>query len=106
MSVPRIGVSVDLVILTVRRGELSALAWRRDTDPYAGLPGLPGGFIRLDEKVYSTAQIDTAWTLAMWEDFKNWFDTDEKAAPYRHLSWESELEKARDVDANNSQIRL
>jgi len=64
------------------------------------------GFIRLEQKVYSTAQIDTAWTLEMMEDFKNWFDTDPAAADYRHLSWTEELEKAREVDANNSQIRL
>lgn len=55
MTVPRIGVSVDLVILTVRGAELSVLAWRRDTDPYAGLPGLPGGFIRLDEDLPAAA---------------------------------------------------
>ncbi len=55
VSVPRIGVSVDLVILTVRRGQLSTLAWRRDTDPYAGLQGLPGGFIRLDEDLPAAA---------------------------------------------------
>src|SRR4029077_9668619 len=36
-------------------GQLSTLAWRRDTDPYAGLQGLPGGFIRLDEDLPATA---------------------------------------------------
>jgi 8-oxo-dGTP diphosphatase len=55
VSVPRIGVSVDLVILTVRHGQLSTLAWRRDSDPYAGLLGLPGGFIRLDEDLPAAA---------------------------------------------------
>jgi 8-oxo-dGTP diphosphatase len=55
VTVPRIGVSVDLVILTVRDGQLTVLAWRRDTDPYAGLPGLPGGFIRLDEDLPAAA---------------------------------------------------
>jgi 8-oxo-dGTP diphosphatase len=49
VSVPRIGVSVDLVILTIRAGQLAALAWRRDSDPYAAMLALPGGFIRLDE---------------------------------------------------------
>ena len=49
VSVPRIGVSVDLVILTIRGGELAALAWRRDSDPYPEMLALPGGFIRLDE---------------------------------------------------------
>jgi 8-oxo-dGTP diphosphatase len=55
VPVPRLGVSVDLVILTVRNGQLSTLAWRRDTDPYAGLLGLPGGFIRLDEDLPAAA---------------------------------------------------
>lgn len=64
------------------------------------------GFIRLDEKVYSTAQIDTAWTVPMWEDFINWFKTSDKAADYQHLDWSEELEKAREVDENNSQVRL
>jgi len=47
--VPRIGVSVDLVILTIRDDQLATLAWRRDSQPYAGLQALPGGFVRLDE---------------------------------------------------------
>lgn len=55
MTVPRIGVSVDLVILTVRGGQLAALAWRRDSDPYAGMQALPGGFIRLDEDLPAAA---------------------------------------------------
>jgi 8-oxo-dGTP diphosphatase len=55
VTVPRIGVSVDLVILTVRGGQLAVLAWRRDSEPYAGLPGLPGGFIRLDEDLPAAA---------------------------------------------------
>jgi len=55
VTVPRIGVSVDLVILTVRGGQLAALAWRRDTDPYAGMLALPGGFIRLDEDLPAAA---------------------------------------------------
>jgi 8-oxo-dGTP diphosphatase len=55
VSVPRIGISVDLVILTVRRGQLTTLAWRRDTEPFAGLLGLPGGFIRLDEDLPAAA---------------------------------------------------
>ena len=64
------------------------------------------GFIRLDEKTYTTAQIDTAWTLPMWEDFLAWFASDERAEGYRHLTWETELEKARSTAENNSQVRL
>lgn len=52
---PRIGVSVDLVILTVRASQLATLVWRRDAEPYAGLQALPGGFIRLDEDLPAAA---------------------------------------------------
>jgi 8-oxo-dGTP diphosphatase len=55
MDVPRVAVSVDLVILTVRDSQLSVLAWRRDTEPHLGTWGLPGGFIRLDEDLPATA---------------------------------------------------
>jgi 8-oxo-dGTP diphosphatase len=55
VTVPRIGVSVDLVILTVRGGSLTTLVWRRDSDPYAGMVALPGGFIRLDEGLSAAA---------------------------------------------------
>jgi 8-oxo-dGTP diphosphatase len=55
VSVPRIGVSVDLVILTVRGAQLTTLVWRRDGDPYAGMVALPGGFVRLDEDLPQAA---------------------------------------------------
>lgn len=53
------------------------------------------GFIRLGSKTYSTAQIDSAWTLPMWEDFLAWFSSAEQAEPYRHLTWHEELAQAR-----------
>jgi 8-oxo-dGTP diphosphatase len=52
---PRIGVTVDLVVLTVRNGQLTTLVWRRDGEPYAGVLALPGGFIRLDEDLQAAA---------------------------------------------------
>lgn len=52
---PRIGVSVDLVVLTVRDDQLTTLVWRRDSEPYAGMVALPGGFIRLDEGLSAAA---------------------------------------------------
>ena len=55
VTVPRIGVSVDLVILTVRAGRLATLVWRRDSEPYAEMVALPGGFIRLDEDLPAAA---------------------------------------------------
>jgi 8-oxo-dGTP diphosphatase len=55
MEVPRVAVSVDLVILTVRAGRLAALVWRRHAEPHLGRWALPGGFIRLDEDLPATA---------------------------------------------------
>jgi 8-oxo-dGTP diphosphatase len=55
VTVPKIGVSVDLVILTVRGGQLTTLVWRRDSEPYSGMVALPGGFVRLDEDLPATA---------------------------------------------------
>ena len=56
MDVPRVAVSVDLVILTVRESSLEVLGWRRDAEPHLGQWGLPGGFIRLDEDLPGTAE--------------------------------------------------
>jgi 8-oxo-dGTP diphosphatase len=53
--VPRVPVSVDLVVLTVRCQELSALVWRRDRPPYVGRWALSGGFIHLDEDLPAAA---------------------------------------------------
>lgn len=66
------------------------------------------GFIRLDEKVYSTAQIDAAWSVPMWNDFLNWFATSEEAAEYRHLTWEKELAdaKAKEGQGDTAEVRL
>ncbi len=55
MEVPRVAVCVDLVILTVRASQLSALVWRRDAEPHRGCWALPGGFIRLEEDLPATA---------------------------------------------------
>src|SRR5258708_38254641 len=55
MEVPRVAVSVDLVILTVRASQLSVLVWRRHAEPHRGHWALPGGFIRLDEDLPATA---------------------------------------------------
>jgi len=64
------------------------------------------GFIRLESGTYTTAQIDTAWTLPMWEDFIAWFGSDEQAKPYRHLTWEEELKQAKQTAANSAAVRL
>lgn len=53
------------------------------------------GFIRLAEKRYTTAQIDAPWTVPMWEDFIDWFNHAPEADEYRHLTWDAELQQAR-----------
>ena len=57
------------------------------------------GFDRLQSKTYTTAQIDTQWTVSMYEDFIHWFETDPRAEEYRHLRWDRELEEARRKEA-------
>ncbi|GIQ70305.1 RraA family protein [Xylanibacillus composti] len=66
------------------------------------------GFVRLREGAYTTAQIDSTWSVAMWEDFINWFNTDEAATEYRHLKWDEELEEAKKQNLNgpSSDVRL
>ena len=67
------------------------------------------GFQRLEEKVYTTAQVDARWTLPMWEDFINWFKTEEAAKEFQHLDWAEELKEAQDYAekaANAADVRL
>ena len=48
-------VAVDLVVLTVRDAELCALLVRRDSPPFAGRWGLPGGLVLPHEDLLDTA---------------------------------------------------
>ncbi|MDA0840781.1 MAG: RraA family protein [Planctomycetota bacterium] len=52
------------------------------------------GLGRVRAGIYSTAQIDGGWTVAIWDDFMDWFKND---APkeYHHLTWDDELAGAR-----------
>ncbi|MEU5212924.1 NUDIX domain-containing protein [Streptomyces sp. NPDC020742] len=52
---PPFAVTVDLVVLTVRRHALCALAVRRGEPPYQGRWALPGGFVRADEDLEAAA---------------------------------------------------
>jgi regulator of RNase E activity RraA len=52
------------------------------------------GLQRLREGVYTTAQIDTAWTDEIWQDFHNW-RKDNTPAEYTHLDWAGEEEEVR-----------
>lgn len=66
------------------------------------------GFIRLREGTYTGAQVDAGWTLPIWEDFVNWFKTSKEATKYSHLTWDKEVEEARNrsEDGPASDVRL
>ncbi|MCH6163040.1 NUDIX hydrolase [Streptomyces marispadix] len=57
---PPFAVTVDLVVLTVRRHALCALVVRRGEPPYEGKWALPGGFVRADEDLTSAAARELA----------------------------------------------
>ncbi|MGR8007802.1 NUDIX hydrolase [Streptomyces hypolithicus] len=52
---PPFAVTVDLVVLTVRRHALCALVVRRGEQPYQGRWALPGGFVRPEEDLGAAA---------------------------------------------------
>jgi len=65
-------------------------------------------FKRLDEGIYNSAQVDTFWTVAMFDDFVDWFNKDPEAIPYKHLTWEKELKETHEREAsgdNAPQVR-
>lgn len=52
---PPVAVTVDVVALTIRDGELHVLLIRRGQAPYAGRWALPGGFVRPSEDLPTAA---------------------------------------------------
>jgi 8-oxo-dGTP diphosphatase len=60
MSYPVFAVTVDLVVLTVRDGELHVLLVRRGCEPYLDQWALPGGFVRADEDLAAEARRELA----------------------------------------------
>ncbi|WP_329005081.1 NUDIX hydrolase [Kribbella sp. NBC_00709] len=60
MDFEPLGLATDLVILTVRDGRLQVLLIRRGIAPYQGRWALPGGFVRPDEDLETTARRELA----------------------------------------------
>lgn len=59
-ALPQSAVAVDLVVLTVRGGELCVLTVRRGIPPYQGKFALPGGFVLPDEDLEAAAYRELA----------------------------------------------
>jgi len=66
------------------------------------------GFARIDEGIYSTAQIDAPWTVTIWTDFLVWLKETEESREYRHLTWQDELKEAKEREGKgpNTKVRL
>lgn len=56
----RPSVTVDIVILTLRQGELQVLLIQRKHWPYAGAWAIPGGFVKMDESLETAARRELA----------------------------------------------
>ncbi len=41
--------TVDIVLLTLKNDTLHVALYPRENDPFAGVPGLPGGYVHVDE---------------------------------------------------------
>jgi regulator of RNase E activity RraA len=61
------------------------------------------GLQRLREGIYTTAQIDTAWSGDIWADFHNW-RLDNTPPEYAHLDWTGEEEEMRKRQAGQDTI--
>jgi 8-oxo-dGTP diphosphatase len=53
---PRVAVTVDVVLLTLRQGKLAVLLVERAAPPFQGCWALPGGFVQPDETLEDAAR--------------------------------------------------
>jgi 8-oxo-dGTP diphosphatase len=53
---PILNVTVDIVVLTIDEGRLSALVVKRGGPPYQGRWAIPGGFVEVDEDLETAAR--------------------------------------------------
>ena len=52
---PRPSVTVDVIIFTLRGGDLQVLLIRRKNSPFRGMWAIPGGFVGMDESLEEAA---------------------------------------------------
>lgn len=56
MTYPALAVTVDLVLMTVAKGQLTVLLQRRSAAPFAGRLALPGSFVKSNETLEAAAR--------------------------------------------------
>ena len=56
-SFSRPGLAVDVILFTIKDGDLKAGLIKREGEPYFGKYALPGRFVRYDEKIETTARM-------------------------------------------------
>lgn len=66
---PRPSLTVDVVIFTLREGQLHVLLVQRDQPPYLHIWALPGGFVKMDEPLEEAACREMAEETGLQEAY-------------------------------------